>query len=138
MESHVSVFASVDSVCASRDVKDEERMRYEAAFGSQCDIGLVFREATAVIGKVVKEIRTELEGHFVSALSTYERYLDTAESYRGDLPAAEAAAVLDDKVVEKFQIFREFAERAKRLRGTSLMVNNQEHFISNRARGHAG
>jgi hypothetical protein len=136
LESHVSIFVAVDAVCANRCIKDGERRQYQAEFGTQCDVSLVFRETTACIGKIVQETRAALDKHFVSQMATYEANLAIAKSYKENFVVAEAVSTLNDAEVERFSIFQDFSERAKRLRRTFVMTNNHSHFISNRARGH--
>lgn len=138
-EDHTSVYVSVDAVCKNRKIKDDAKKLagYKAAFGDHCDISLIFRETVGCIGKIVKEVRTITNEAFASAIADYEANLAIIEQHKQGLISAEAMSIIGTNETEKISIFREFSERAKRLRQTFVMENNQDHFISNRARGHS-
>jgi hypothetical protein len=84
----------------------------------------------------VKEVRTAIDKDFHSEIATYEANLAIAQRYKQNFPVVDVVATVNGTELEKFSIFRDFSERAKRLRRTFVMTNNQAHFISNRARGH--
>jgi len=135
MEDTLSIFVDVESVCANRKIPDAERIQFRAEFGERCDVSLVFRETMACIGKIVREVRSKLKDSLDVAITTYDANLATAKTYGFEI--AEVATLFEGKVVKEFSVFLDFSKRAKRLRETYLMTNNQMHFISNRARGHA-
>lgn len=135
LESHVSIFVDVGAVCANRDIKRDERVRYETEFGAECDVGLLFRETAAGIGQIVQSVRANLEQTFAKAIATYESNLSRVP-ITDNLQIAEVAHLSAGAAVETFSIFKGFSERAKGLHRTFLMTNNQRHFVSNKARGH--
>jgi hypothetical protein len=136
LESHLTIFASLKDVCANRDIGAAEKAEYASSFGAYCDVGLIFRESVGCIGKIGKEMRDFLGPEFTSHLANYRSNLaltnDTDEKSR----TAIAERIKGNAVVEEFQIFSEFSDRAERLHRIFLMTNNHEHFISNRPRGH--
>jgi hypothetical protein len=134
LESHLSLFVNVNSVCKNHSIEAAEQQQYISAFGNKCDISLLFREAMGCIGKIITEIRATTDGEFQSAISCYESHLKIAK--QNNSPASEVTHLKNGSAVETFTIFQDFSDRAKRLRRTYVMTNNEKHFISNRARGH--
>jgi len=134
MEDHMSVFVDVSNVCQNRNIGGSEKTLYEQTFGKAADVALVFRETMGTIGQIVLEIRGSLKPHLNLAVANYERSADLVR--KNDLPALEAASLEGNKSQVLFSVFPQFTARAISLSATHVMINNQKHFISNRARGH--
>lgn len=133
-ENNVSVFVKVDLVCANRSIKAAEKAAYRAAYGEQCDIGLILREAMGSIGQITNGIRIVLKAHLDAAIAAYGQNLNLAKPQAAHV--VQVVTICDEHVTDKFDIFPEFIDRITRLRRTRLHVNNEKHFTSSRARGH--
>jgi hypothetical protein len=138
LEDFALIYVDVQSVCTNRDILAGERQKYEAAFGENCEIGLIFRETVSCIGRIVAEVKTMLKSQFASCMATYQRNLDAARKGRSGFIVAYAVSEQSTDSVEKFAVFEDFSERLTKLHHAYVSPHNQAHVISNASRGHGG
>lgn len=136
MEQHLTVFVKTAEVCDNRRINDSEREKYKLVFKDNADIAAIFRETAHVLTSIVREIRDQTKSDFEHSIKIYETALFKNKGNFGGKEILNVVKKIDDEVDEKFSIFTDFIDRAKRLRTMPLATNNHNHFISNRLRGH--
>ena len=136
-EARASVFVQVSEVCANRDIHQDERQRYISEFGEKADISLIFRETAGRIGDILKAVREITREIFDKSVNEYERCLKIVRADEIHFLHCEVVSVVNGERKKEFEIFPDFLQRAKNLRRTFLMTNNERHFVSNRAFGHS-
>ncbi|QDC00028.1 hypothetical protein [Mesorhizobium sp. 8] len=135
-EAHATVYADVTDVCKNRNISPDKREKFFKEFGLKADISLIFRETVGKIGKIIEKIREETRSEFEISAKIYKDILDTYRYNDEDVIVFDIVRISEGKRYKEFSIFLEFLERAKNLRRTFLIKNNECHLVSNRAFGH--
>jgi hypothetical protein len=135
-EARAAIFVTVDEVCSNRAIGQTERERYTNTFGEKADLSLIFRETIGRIGEIATKIRKETDAVFKSSEALYQNAIEIGSRYQEKFTVCDAVAITGDSEEKQFSVFGDFLERARRLRRTFLMKNNQSHIVSNRAMGH--
>lgn len=137
METHVSVFVKVDDICKHRSIKTDEKKNYNNNFGELADISLIIRETNSSVGFIVNDMRKMLNEDFLDSENCIKYQLSKLGIGPENLKLANALEIDNGTITKSISLFYEFINRANRLRNTRIPTNFQNHYISNRYRGHS-
>lgn len=134
-ESHVTVYC--DTIAVATDRGDAgERSNYTREFGRRADLTLILREVAGKVGEMMKSARDFLKADFNQAIKDYESALSAGKQLSAENLVVRISKMVGSETPDSHDLFDEFVDRARRLRRNFASVNNHQHFVSSRPRGH--
>lgn len=135
-EHHVTINASIKEICRHREITDKERDDYLAHFGATIDVAHLLRCTSSIISKITKssisEIHNIVEDSISNLRSLCHRFRKSGSEY------IDVVAINKDGKRNEFVVFEDFIHRAETLLRFRILENYEDHYVSNRERGHAG
>ncbi|WP_396651871.1 hypothetical protein [Mesorhizobium sp. IMUNJ 23232] len=135
-EHHTTVYVDVADVCKDRSISDSERVAIGSKLKDLADVSVVIRESGSCVGRILKECRTLVASDFDNAIAIQEHWLSEIAKVSSDESFARVVHRNENAAERKFDLFPDFAARAKRLRRNLTLTSAEHQVVSNRSRGH--